>query len=233
MKSTRIIAALALTLIAIPTVRAQDTGAKPTGAKPTGAAVTTAAAPTPSSAAIIFKQTPSYPLTTCVACGKALPATPIEYVKNNHLYRLDVADCQKAVDADPAGAWKKIEAAVVAQQKPTYPLKVSAVSDKALEATAIDHAYGTRLVRLASAEEVAAFEKNPAPAMAKIDKALIEAQLAGYAMKNCPVSKEELGKDGPAVDYLYGTKLVRFCCKDCIATFEKDPSKYTRTPASK
>jgi YHS domain-containing protein len=228
MKSTRIIAALALTLVAIPMARAQDAKAKPAGTPVTAAAVT----PAPN-AAIIFKQTASYPLTTCAACGKALPATPIDYVKDNHLYRLDVAACQKAVDADPAGVWKKVETAVIAQQKPTYPLKVSAVSDKALEATAVDHVYGTRLVRLASAEEVAAFEKDPAPAMAKVDKALIEAQLAGYAMKNCPVSKEELGKDGPAVDYLYGTKLVRFCCKDCIASFEKDPSKYTRTLAAK
>ncbi len=230
MKPTRIIAVLALTLVAIPLVRAQDAKPKPAAAPVTP---TTAAAPAASSAAIILKQTPSYPLTTCPACAKALPATPTDYVKDNHLFRLDAATCQKAVDADPAGVWKKIEVAVIAQQKPTYPLKVSAVSDKALEATAVDHVYGTRLVRLASADEVADFEKSPAPAMAKIDKALIEAQLAGYTMKTCPVSKEELGKDGPAVDYLYGTKLVRFCCKDCIATFEKEPAKYTRTLASK
>jgi hypothetical protein len=228
MKSTQIIAALALTLVAIPMVRAQDAKAKPAATPITAAAAT----PAPS-AAIILKQAPSYPLTICPACAKALPATPIEYVKDNHLYRLDAATCQKVVDADPARVWKKVEAAVIAQQKPTYPLKISAVSDTALEATAVDYVYGTRLVRLASADEVAVFEKSPAPAMAKIDKALIEAQLAGYAMKTCPVSKEELGKDGPAVDYLYGTKLVRFCCKDCIAAFEKDPSKYGRTLATK
>jgi YHS domain-containing protein len=228
MKTTRIIAALALTFVATSMVRAQDAKAKPAGA-----AVTTAAAPAPTSAAIIQKQVPSYPLTTCPACGKPLPATPTDYVKDNHLYRLDAPACQKAVDADPAGVWKKVEAAVIAAQKPTYPLKVSALSDKPLEATAVDYVYGTRLVRLASAEEVAAFEKSPAPTMAKVDKALIEAQLATYAMKTCPVSKEELGKDGPAVDYLYGTKLVRFCCKDCIASFEKEPAKYTRTAAAK
>jgi YHS domain-containing protein len=28
------------------------------------------------------------------------------------------------------------------------------------------------------------------------------------------------------VNYLYGTKLVRFCCKNCLAKFERDPSKY-------
>ena len=221
MKSTRIIPALALTLIAIPAVRAQDGKPKPAGT-PVPAASAATAAPSP----IIVKQTPSYPLTTCVACGKALPATPIDYVKDNHLYRLDAEACQKAVDADPAGMWKKIETAVITLQRPTYPLKVSAVSGKALEASAVDHVYGTRLVRLADKEEIAAFEKDPATAMARVDKALIETQLASYPLKTCPVSKEELGKDGEPVNYLYGTKLVRFCCKKCIAAFEKDPAKF-------
>src|SRR5689334_25425462 len=98
---------------------------------------------------------------------------------------------------------KKVDEAVIAQQKPTYPLKTSPVSDKPLEANAYDFVYGTRLVRLASREEAAEFEKNPAPAMAKVDKALIDSQLASYTLKKCPVSGEALGEGGSEpVNYL-------------------------------
>lgn len=228
MRLIRIIPVLALTLIAIPAVRAQDAKAKQA---PT--AVPAAHTPTTALSSVAVKQAPSYPLTTCIACGKPLPTPAIDYVKDNHLFRLHSTECQKAVDADPAGMWKKVEIAVIAAQKPSYPLKTSAVSDAPLDASAVDYVSGTRLVRLANKAEIDAFEKNPAAAMAKIDKALIEAQLPTYAMKTCPVSKEELGKDGEPVNYLYGTKLVRFCCKDCIASFQKDPDKFLKTLAAK
>lgn len=174
--------------------------------------------------ALILKQRPSYPLTACVACGKPLGATPVAYVHDGRLYMLDDQACSKKVDADSKVLVKKIDEAVIVQQKSGYPLKVSVVSDKPLEATAVDYVYGTRLVRLSSPEEVVVFEKDPATGMAKLDKAYIDAQLASYPMKACPISKEELNDD--AQNYLYGTKLVRFCCKKCIAAFEKDPAKF-------
>ena len=225
MKSTTIITTLAFVLFAIPSARAQDAKPKPAPAAPQAASATKAA---PAPAPAVAKQLPCYPMTTCVACGKPLPATPVDYVKGTQLFRLDSDACQKAVDADVAGMTKKVNDAVVAQQKPTYPMKTSPVSDKPLEAGAVDYVYSMRLVRLSSPEEVAAFEKDPAAAMAKVDKALIESQLASYPSKTCPVSKEELGKDGEPVNYLYGTKLVRFCCKDCIKSFEKEPAKYAK-----
>jgi YHS domain-containing protein len=231
MKSTRILITATLALLATPLAIAQDSKPKPApSAKPAAAPAATAPAPSP----IVAKQMPSYPMTTCVACGKALPEHPVEYVKGNRLYRLDAEACQKAVDSDAAGMAKKIDEAVIAQQKATYPLKTSPVSDKPLEAGAVDHVYGTRLVRLASSEEVAAFEKDPAAAMAKVDKALIDSQLASYTMKKCPVSGEDLGEGGSEpVNYLYGTKLVRFCCKKCPVAFEKDPAKYMKAMAAK
>jgi hypothetical protein len=233
MNLPRILSIAALTLIAIPAALAQEKGTKPPpAAKPTVPAE--ASASSPGHTAVLSRQRPSYPMTTCVACGKALPATAVDYIKNGRLYRLDAEACQKAIDADPAAMAKKIDEAVIAQQKPTYPMKTSPISDKALEATAVDHVYGTRLVRLASKDEVAAFEKDPPAAMAKIDKALIDAQLAGYALKTCPVSNEALGgESGEPVNYLYGTKLVRFCCKKCITAFEKEPDKYSKALAAK
>jgi len=74
---------------------------------------------------------------------------------------------------------------------------------------------------------VAQFEKDPKTAMQKVDRAWIEAQIPSYSQKVCPVSHEALGGEmGDPVDYLYGTKLVRFCCKSCVRKFEKEPDKF-------
>src|ERR1043165_381442 len=48
-----------------------------------------------------------------------------------------------------------------------------------------------------------------------------------YALKECVVSGEKLGAEGMkpyAIEYK-GTQ-IQFCCKDCVAKFEKDPDKY-------
>ena len=227
MNRISLLSAVALALLSASAVAAQDP--KPKAPPHPVPEQKPASAPEakPSSAAdgvIVLKQRASYPLTTCVACGKDLGATPVAYVHDGRLFLLDADACSKKVDADSKVLVKKIDDAVIVQQKTAYPLKVSIVSDKPLEATAVDYVYGTRLVRLASPEEVVVFEKDPATGMAKLDKAYIAAQLPTYSLKACPISKEELNDD--AQNYLYGTKLVRFCCKKCIASFEKDPAKF-------
>ena len=60
------------------------------------------------------------------------------------------------------------------------------------------------------------------------EDALVFRRLAGRenwleVLKTCPVSGEELGKMGEPVNYLYGTTLVRLCCKDCVGGLKKDP----------
>jgi YHS domain-containing protein len=178
---------------------------------------------------IIVTHKPAYPLLTCVACNKALPAKPVDYVTAGRLFRLDVEACKAAVDANVATMTKKIGDAVVAQQKPTYPMRISPVSGKALETTAVDHVWGTRLVRLADAAEVALFDANPGVSMQKLDKAYIDAQLPTYAATTCPVSKEPLAGEGmDPVNHLYGTKLIRFCCSKCVRAFEETPETYLK-----
>lgn len=68
---------------------------------------------------------------------------------------------------------------------------------------------------------------------AKMEKTVASAEAkAAYPLTVCVVSGDKLGGDmGLPVDYLYKEKgkpdrLVRFCCKDCIADFEKEPAKY-------
>ncbi|MBK6939010.1 MAG: hypothetical protein IPH13_02230 [Planctomycetes bacterium] len=188
------------------------------------------APPAPGSdAEVIRDQGPSYPLTKCVVSGDEFGKSekPIDYVVKGRLMRLCCEDCKSDVDKDPAAAIKKIDEAVVSTQKPSYPLTTDPVTGTALGKDAIDYVYGTRLVRLASKESIADFEKDPKAALGKVDQALIDAQRKTYPLKTCLVSGEELsGEMGESIDRLYGTRLVRFGCDSCVEKFEADPAKY-------
>jgi len=77
------------------------------------------------------------------------------------------------------------------------------------------HKHGTAAAAPAKAE-----------APAKGDEAVIAEQKDSYPLNTCVVLGNELGKMGAPYDYVYKGRLVRFCCKGCVSTFEKDPNKY-------
>ena len=81
--------------------------------------------------------------------------------------------------------------------------------------TPVDHVHGTRLVRFCCGGCKAGFKASPETFMADLDRALIEAQLKDYPLEKCVVSDEPLTAMGKPVDLLYGTRLVRLCCKGC------------------
>ena len=81
----------------------------------------------------------------------------------------------------------------------------------------------------ASAAAFAADEKNPAP------PAVSAEAKAAYPLTVCVVSGDKLEANamGGPVDYLYQQpgkpdRLVRFCCKDCIKDFNKEPAKFLK-----
>ena len=51
-------------------------------------------------------------------------------------------------------------------------------------------------------------------------------QAKTYPLKTCLVSGDNLGGMGETIDCLYQGKLIRFCCKGCIKSFNKNPEKY-------
>ncbi|MEW6072654.1 MAG: hypothetical protein AB1726_08705 [Planctomycetota bacterium] len=181
--------------------------------------------------ALMDRQRPSYPLDACPISGKKLAADvkPQEMLVQGRLVRLCCPKCVAAVEKDPAPILAKIDAAVIQAQKASYPLETCVISGEKFGGEMgepVDYIYGTRLVRFCCKGCVAKFEKDPAASMAKIDAALIAAQKESYPLAKCVVSGEELGGMGAPVDYLYGTRLVRFCCKGCVAKFEKEPAKF-------
>jgi hypothetical protein len=74
-----------------------------------------------------------------------------------------------------------------------------------------------------------------APADAKTDAAWLTKARAAYPMDSCVVSDEKLegGAMGKPQEYVYQVagqpdRLVRFCCKDCVNDFKKDPAQYLK-----
>lgn len=173
-------------------------------------------------AALIRAQKPSYPLTTCPVSGEKLGEKAIDVVVDGRLVRLCCPNCKAGLQKDQAAMLAKVDAAVVAAQKPGYPLATCPISGEKLSDKSIDVVRGTKLVRLCCKNCVADLDKDPAAALAKVDKAWIDAQLKSYPLDTCPVSGEKLGKMGEPVNVLYGTTLVRLCCNSCKKQLDKD-----------
>jgi len=118
------------------------------------------------------------------------------------------------------------DAALIAAQKPSYPLTTCVMSGKPLGGggmTPVDVIYEGRLVSFCCSKCQAEFNKNPAEALKKLDDAIIKAQSADYPLDTCPNSGEKL--DAKAKTFVVGTKMIKTCCDDCKKEILADPSK--------
>ena len=75
--------------------------------------------------------------------------------------------------------------------------------------------------------------KSAAPKTAQIvktpeDKAKVAELAKSYPLNTCVVSHDSLGGMGETVDALYEGRLIRFCCKGCVKSFNKNPEKYLK-----
>jgi hypothetical protein len=79
-----------------------------------------------------------------------------------------------------------------------------------------------------------------APPVTPAQQAQIDELKKTYPLTTCPVSGDSLAHNdmgGKPIDYLYTvknadgtetTRLVRFCCPDCVTKFKKNPDKYLK-----
>lgn len=170
-----------------------------------------------------------YALDTCPITGKKLGSMgdPLVKMYEGREVRYCCAGCPGRFEKDLPASFAKLDEKIVKDQAPIYPLKVSVVTGKELPAKPYEYVYGNRLVRLGDEGEKAAFLKNPTMYMATLDGAVVEQQGKDYALKTCPVSKEEFGGDmGKPVDVVVAGRLVRLCCKACKKDVEKEPAKF-------
>lgn len=70
-----------------------------------------------------------------------------------------------------------------------------------------------------------AFTAAPAKFVEKVNAKLIEAQSAGYPLKDCPVSGHKLGEMGDPIKLIHGDTLVELCCEGCRKEYDADPGK--------
>lgn len=170
-----------------------------------------------------------YSLDTCPITGKKLGAMgdPVVKLYDGREVRFCCPMCSPKFEKDMAASLAKIDEKIVKDQTPLYPLKTSVATGKDLPAKPFEFVYGNRLIRLGAESEKAEFLKEPKKHLATLDKAVVEQQGKDYALKTCPVSKEQFGGDmGKPVDLVIGGRLVRLCCKACNKDVEKDPAKF-------
>jgi len=171
----------------------------------------------------------TYPLATCPVSGKALPESgeTVSTQYQGREIRFCSSECRVAFEADPAKYAEKIDQQIAEQQRPHYPLAACVVSGEKLGTMGepVDLVYKNRLVRFCCPACKEPFLKEPEKYLSQLDKAVVEKQKADYPLTKCPVMGTAL-KEGQGVDYVFGNRLVRFCCGACVKEFKKNPAKY-------
>ncbi len=54
------------------------------------------------------------------------------------------------------------------------------------------------------------------------------AKVKPYPLKTCVVSGDKIGEMGKPPVIIYKGQEIKFCCKDCVKDFNKNPDKYIK-----
>lgn len=168
-----------------------------------------------------------YLLDYCVVSGQKLGSMgePVVYDHEVREVRFCCDGCLPKFKESPTTYTKRMDEAMVEQQKPYYPLDTCVISGEKLGSMGepVDVVYKNRLVRFCCAGCIGQFKKDAAAHLGKLDEAVVKAQRAAYPLETCVVTGQQLGSMGDPVDYVVGNRLVRFCCAGCESAFLKDP----------
>ena len=85
-----------------------------------------------------------------------------------------------------------------------------------------------KLLKLASALVLTAALLAPSLASAAEKEKDKDKKPKPYPMDTCVVSGEKLGEMGKPYVHEYKGREIKFCCKDCLKDFNKDPDKYIK-----
>ena len=174
----------------------------------------------------------AYLLDNCPISGQKLGAMGEAIVKEykGRKIRFCCQACVKPFEADLEKNLAKVDAALIQQQTPLYDVDTCIISGGKLDSMGgpVDHLHGNRLIRFCCKGCIEPFEKDAAKHLAKLDAAAIEKQKPAYPTDQCVVSGSKLGSMGEPIDYVLGNRLIRLCCKGCIAQVNKDPAKYLK-----
>jgi hypothetical protein len=130
-------------------------------------------------AAQAVKEAEAYPLDYCIVTGEKLGGMgdPVVRVYDGREVRFCCNACPKIFEKDKAKWTKKLDNAIIAAQKPAYPLNTCVVSGDTLGRMGepVDYVWGNRLVRLCCSGCISALNKNPEKYLAMIQPATLPA----------------------------------------------------------
>lgn len=132
------------------------------------------------------------------------------------------ATAQEAPAAMPAvQPWQATDA---------YPLDTCLVSGRpfAGDKMKVVEAAG-RKFKLCSAECAAKLQKDQPVYLEKLDRAVVDLQVADYPLDACPISAKKLGSMGEPVKLVVGNQLVQLCCKGCTANAKAKADEIVRS----
>jgi YHS domain-containing protein len=107
-----------------------------------------------------------YVLDKCIVSGEKLGGMgdPVVKVYDGREVKFCCNGCVAKFEKDKATYMQKIDDAIIAQQKPTYPLTTCVVSGEKLDGgqmQAVDYLYNNQLVRFCCNGCISKFEKDP------------------------------------------------------------------------
>ena len=105
-------------------------------------------------------------------------------------------------------------------------LGCSAGSQDALGPRWIELGEEGRVVPACSDSCLLSLGEDPASTLARIDAAVIEAQLPTYPTSTCPIGESPIDSMGGPLDVVIEGRLVRFCCEGCIKPFQREAEHY-------
>lgn len=169
-----------------------------------------------------------FPMSRCPLCDSYLGSRgeAVEIVHSGRQIRLCCDSCRLAFERDPSKALARIDAVLIADQMPHYPLKSSLLDARPLPERPIDFIWGNRLFRAVDAADRDRILDNPVTAIRRLDQAVIEAQRPTYGMPDkCPVQGDILSNEA-RIDIVVANRMIRVCCGRCVKVVKARPYQY-------
>ena len=169
-----------------------------------------------------------YLFNTCAVSGKELGSMgdPIVKSYDGREVKFCCKMCVPRFEKDLTASFAKLDKQIIESQLPFYPMSTCVVSGEEFGGDMgdpIDLVYNNRLIRLCCKMCKSDFKDKPQQFINKLDAAVITQQSEQYPLTTCPISGEELGSMGDAINVVYAGRLVKLCCAMCVPKFEANP----------
>ncbi|MBX3365030.1 MAG: hypothetical protein KF866_09715 [Phycisphaeraceae bacterium] len=173
-----------------------------------------------------------YTLANCPVSGSPLSqaSVPVKHIHEGRQFTFCHAGCLEKFQEDPAPIISKVDAEIIKDQAPLYPLSVCLVSGTRLAHVpgyGVDLVYRNRHVRLCHEGCMKELAAHPEKYLPRLDKAIMDDQLKTYPLEHClVVPGDPIDEDGDPFKVVLGNRLVLLCCENCETSLMARPNEY-------